>query len=536
MKTVVEHDPRGDSHLVELCLRGDRNAFAQIVERHQSTICAIAYSGCGDIGRSEDLAQDTFVAAWKSLGELKEPERLKAWLCGIARNLMQNAVRRQQRVPTAGAVPLMPEPPSDDATPLEEAISKEEEALMWRALETIPETYREPMVLFYRENQSTQAVADALDISEEAVRQRLARGRVMLAERVAKSVETALIRSRPGKVFTLGVLAAVPPTAFSAKAAAVSAAAAKGSATAIAPGLVATCMTLIGPLFAFLMPYTLYRIELDDAQSPQRRVMIRRWYAILGAGMGVFAAVVLALGALEIWVGESHPGLCMGLWVAAGTAYLLSAGIFFLWSTRWRRMHLPTEPVPSQPLYEYRSRITLLGLPLVHIRLRGGAKRGSVKAWFAVGPTAIGVVFAFGGIAIAPLSMGGIAMGLLPIGGIAVGLAAFGAFCIGVWALGMFVAGWQASGFCAAGWLAADGVWCSAAHGFARGSAALATHVNDAAATAFFNGSRFYRAVTAVFGYSWLLYLTYLFPLVVWRWVSRRNRRTKGASKLGKGG
>ena len=107
MKTVVEHDPRGDSHLVELCLRGDRNAFAQIVERHQSTICAIAYSGCGDIGRSEDLAQDTFVAAWKSLGELKEPERLKAWLCGIARNLMQNAVRRQQRVPTAGAVPLI---------------------------------------------------------------------------------------------------------------------------------------------------------------------------------------------------------------------------------------------------------------------------------------------------------------------------------------------------------------------------------------------------------------------------------------------
>ena len=47
MKTLVDHDSTGDSQLVELCLSGNRNAFAQIVARYQSIICAIAYSACG---------------------------------------------------------------------------------------------------------------------------------------------------------------------------------------------------------------------------------------------------------------------------------------------------------------------------------------------------------------------------------------------------------------------------------------------------------------------------------------------------------
>jgi hypothetical protein len=211
----------------------------------------------------------------------------------------------------------------------------------------------------------------------------------------------------------------------------------------------------------------------------------------------------------------------MALWVGAGAAYLLFGSILWLLLRRWH-MHRRVETVRREPLYEYRSRIMLLGLPLVHIRLRGGKEPGPVKAWVAAGPRAVGVVFAFGGLAIAPLSVGGIAVGLLPIGGIAMGLVSFGSFCIGVWALGGLALGWQASGICAAGWLAADGM-CAAAHGFARGSIALALHANDAAASAFFSGGRFYRAVSVVLSYSWLLYFTFLFPLVMWRWARRRN-------------
>src|SRR5262245_64898073 len=76
-----------DSQLWQRSGEGDREAFGRIVERYQSLICSLAYSACGNLGASEDLAQETFLAAWRKLGELREPARLRAWLCGIVRNL-----------------------------------------------------------------------------------------------------------------------------------------------------------------------------------------------------------------------------------------------------------------------------------------------------------------------------------------------------------------------------------------------------------------------------------------------------------------
>ena len=218
--------------LVVRCLQGDRTAFGEIVARHQSMICALAYNICGDLGRSEDLAQDTFVTAWRKLAELKEPANLKGWLCGIARNLAHNALRQQQRTPTAQAELISQDFGGASATPHEQAVTKEEAALLWRTLAGIPEAYREPMILFYRESQSTAVVAATLGLSEEAVRQRLSRGRAMLSERVAKTVEITLLRSGPTKAFTVAVLAALPAFVAPAKAAAAGAVVGKAGAVA----------------------------------------------------------------------------------------------------------------------------------------------------------------------------------------------------------------------------------------------------------------------------------------------------------------
>ena len=68
--------------------------------------------------------------------------------------------------------------------PVEHAISKEEEAILWWSLEHIPQNYREPLVLFYREGQSVERVAEALELSEDAVKQRLSRGRKLLQQQV----------------------------------------------------------------------------------------------------------------------------------------------------------------------------------------------------------------------------------------------------------------------------------------------------------------------------------------------------------------
>jgi hypothetical protein len=77
-----------DAELVSESLSGNRDAFGRIVAQYQSLICSLAYCVTGSLSQSEDLAQETFLAAWKQLADLREPHKLRAWLCGIARNLI----------------------------------------------------------------------------------------------------------------------------------------------------------------------------------------------------------------------------------------------------------------------------------------------------------------------------------------------------------------------------------------------------------------------------------------------------------------
>jgi len=211
MKTM-EMTERSDAQLVAESLAGNREAFGQIVSRYQSLVCSLAYSATGSLSQSEDLAQETFFTAWKQLGELREPSKLRAWICGIARNLINNFLRAQGREPSHHAEPLEEAGESQSAEPLpvDRVICREEAAILWRSLERIPELYREPLVLYYREQRSIEAVARDLDLTEETVRQRLARGRKLLHEEVLAVVETALERTAPTKAFTLAVVAALP--------------------------------------------------------------------------------------------------------------------------------------------------------------------------------------------------------------------------------------------------------------------------------------------------------------------------------------
>lgn len=199
-----------DATLWAAVCAGDRAAFGEIVGRYQSLVAAITYSRCGNAAAAADLAQETFVTAWRQAATLRDAASLRAWLGGIARNLTADAARREARRGGAGTpLDAIAEPIAREADPEQQALRREEEALVWRALAALPETYREPLVLFYREEQSVAAVADQLDLSLDATKQRLSRGRTLLREEVSALIEGTLRRSRPGPGFTAAVLAAV---------------------------------------------------------------------------------------------------------------------------------------------------------------------------------------------------------------------------------------------------------------------------------------------------------------------------------------
>jgi len=268
MIKTLEMTDASDASLVADSLTGNRDAFGQIVARYQTLVCSLAYSATGNLNQSEDLAQDTFIAAWKQLAGLREPQKLRSWLCGIARNLTYDSLKKQGREPShvGESLDTLETTAAAEPAPHDFAISQEEAGILWRSIERIPEIYREPLVLFYREHQSIESVAQNLELTEDAVKQRLSRGRKLLHEQVLAFVEGALERTNPGKTFTIGVIAALPLLATSsAKAATVASAAAKGGAAAKGTGLLGILWALAGPLMVLFGNYLPYRMAMADA-------------------------------------------------------------------------------------------------------------------------------------------------------------------------------------------------------------------------------------------------------------------------------
>ena len=535
-----------DAELVVGTLAGDRDAFSQIVSRYQSLICSLTYSATGNLGQSEDLAQETFISAWKHLGQLRERDRLRSWLCGIARNRINNFLRREGREPLhrAGELDEISETYSPEPLPVDYTISNEEQAILWRSLERIPEIYREPLVLFYREHQSIEAVAEKLDLTEDNVKQRLSRGRKLLHEEVLAFVEGALARTNPGQAFTLGVLAALPITlATSAKAATI-AAAAKGGAAATGTSFISVVFGILsGPALGFLFGFFGWREALKNTRTPRERALMKFFGIIILAGAILFfVACSLVSGFFIPRLWKQHPVLV----IALGWAVCMSWGVFvFMFSWRHNRtmMRLREEEQHRHPelfrakpplaTFEYRSRATLLGLPLVHWRSFGKMRRPGEKVqpaigWIACGERAYGILYASGGIAVGGISTGALSIGLLSFGGLSIGLLAFGGFALGAVALGGGAIGWVASGGMALGWHAAMG-GVVAAHELACGGAALGNHVNDAVAREFFLRHRWLDFTQA--GPRNLFWVLCFGPMsvqmMIWIWWRRKMEKRK---------
>lgn len=209
--SIVDSNPT-DAQLVTASTAGDRDAFGVIVRRYQGIVTGLIYNRCrGNLARSEELAQETFIAAWHSLGSLKNADQLSAWLCGIARNVVNASIRQQQGSKIATVDGDFADRLSSQADdPSAQAIGHEREETLWKTLERIPMSYREPMILFYRQQQSAAEVGEALGLSESNVRKRLQRGREMLRDQMASLVEEFLSDTSPNANFSIAVMAALP--------------------------------------------------------------------------------------------------------------------------------------------------------------------------------------------------------------------------------------------------------------------------------------------------------------------------------------
>jgi len=303
--------PLTDADLVTASRSGDRRAFGQIIRKYQAMVSGLIFAACGDLHRSEDVTQETFISAWKSLSGLRDASKLPGWLCQIARRRLADATRTKSatEVPFSQAFASGQEP----AAPMGAALKAEEGELLWQALSRIPQPYRETLVLFYRQEQSTAQVAIATETSEAAVRQRLTRGREMLREEVAAMLERNIARTSPTPQFTMQVMAALP--ALAAQTAGIGAAA-KGSAAAKSAGLLGIIFTAAAPIAALAsMVFGTWK-DLHDAQSPRHRRITKLTWSLIWADLITW--VISANTLLRI--GTNHS------WTTATLTWILSIG------------------------------------------------------------------------------------------------------------------------------------------------------------------------------------------------------------------
>jgi hypothetical protein len=351
-----------------------------------------------------------------------------------------------------------------------------------------------------------------------------------LHEQVLAFVEGALAQTNPGKAFAIGVLAALPMLTVTAKAATATAAA-KGSASAKAAGALGLIAAIFGPLLIVFGNYLGYRIGLAKARSQEERGQVKSFYRkILLWTFGLFAV----FAAVMVWLRPhefSLPALFTCLFTGFVIIYLLTTLAFIFTSVSQRRHHFQNvlaanhSGIFPECAYEYRSRASFLGLPLVHIRIgdRFNMLRGPVKAWIAMGNFAVGGLIAFGGIAIAPVGIGFCGIGLLSYAGIALGLFPIGGIALGICAFGGLAVGWQSLGCFAIAWHAAMG-YLAVAHDFALGHIVRATEANTDFASQIMQPNWFFKIGQALGRYSLWMNFIWITPLFIqWRLITRRQ-------------
>lgn len=321
-----------EAQLVRLSVSGDRSAFEEIVRRNVSPVAAVAYALTGDAATSEDVTQEVFLKAWQRLRELREPEKLRSWLCAIARNVAYALGRKSSTDPlrSAGTIEETHSVPALAPSPAECAMAAEQQRLVWAAIEQIPENYRVPLVLYYREGHSAAEVATALDLTEEAARQRLSRARAMLKEEVAKMVETSISATRPSPLLVTAIIAGIAGGTLHATAATSTiAAAAKMSAGGAAGGTAlsgAVFGSVLGPIIGIGGGIAGCMASLRAAKTPaERKVVIRMIWSTWILVCTLAVAVLFLVYAGRHHLLTLHQGLAAGgLVIVAYIATLVS--------------------------------------------------------------------------------------------------------------------------------------------------------------------------------------------------------------------
>ena len=185
-----------DHRLLEATREGDEAAFAELVRRYRNQITNYTYRMTNDYELAVDLAQETFMRVYAAAERYQSSYAFSTYIYRIATNLAISELRRRKRRRLVSLTSFFREREPGgaesceldvpDAGPLQDAayVADERKAAVARAIATLPEKYRAPLVLRDVEERSYEEIARILQMSEGTVKSRISRARSFLRDKL----------------------------------------------------------------------------------------------------------------------------------------------------------------------------------------------------------------------------------------------------------------------------------------------------------------------------------------------------------------
>jgi RNA polymerase sigma-70 factor (ECF subfamily) len=177
-----------------LAIAGDRAAFHRLVHATARLVLATILLDVRDPHLADDLTQETYLRAWRSIARLHEPAHVNAWLIGIAKTVCIDAHRHQTRKKRAGILAVRPlqrvenltEAPDPAPGPLDHLTQADQRQQLIATLQSLPIAQRDVLAMRYLAGADYATIAKQLDLTDGALRGLLRRGLTTLRETFAR--------------------------------------------------------------------------------------------------------------------------------------------------------------------------------------------------------------------------------------------------------------------------------------------------------------------------------------------------------------
>jgi len=176
---------------IKQVLKGDQNAFGDIIEIYKDKVFQICYRMLGNRHEAEDIAQEAFIRAYVNIQRFNIELKFSTWLYRIATNLCIDRIRKKKpdyyldaEVPGTDGLNMYSQIAADGRLPEDDVESLELQAMIQLEISKLPEKYRSVIVLKYIEELSLNEISEILELPLGTVKTRIHRGREALRKQL----------------------------------------------------------------------------------------------------------------------------------------------------------------------------------------------------------------------------------------------------------------------------------------------------------------------------------------------------------------